>query len=220
MAFSGFTDETVPWFEGLMVNNSRDYFLANRKVYDRSVRGPLTELLFDLSVRIGGEPKHFRQNRDIRFSTDKSPYKSNSSGLLINVPGTSAVYYVSVSADGIHAATGYHQMSQDQLIRYRKSLTTAVGAFERGAHLRDILGVLGKHSLTVDTDSLSGLPRGIQKDSLNIDLVRYKTLTASKFLEPEKMNDSSVLDWICEAWSDSGELNKWLDENVGAAISV
>ena len=75
MAFSGFPAEALTFYAGLEADNSRTYWLANRAVYDRSVKGAMAELAEALGDRF--TPVHvFRPNRDVRFSNDKSPYKT------------------------------------------------------------------------------------------------------------------------------------------------
>ncbi len=70
-----FSEDTFRWFEGLIDDNSRAYFVAHRADYDAHVVGPLTALLQDLAAEFGGEPHLYRPQRDIRFTPDKSPYK-------------------------------------------------------------------------------------------------------------------------------------------------
>src|SRR5688572_17718362 len=65
--FQGWPPGAFTWFEGLLEDNSKAYFTANRATYDNAVRGPLLALLEDLSEQFG-PGKIFRPNRDIRFS--------------------------------------------------------------------------------------------------------------------------------------------------------
>src|SRR3979411_1762899 len=93
--FQGFGPGVQKWFRGLEADNSRDYFTARRDFFDESGRGQMEALLDELSRKFGGEVKMFRQNRDIRFSPDKSPYKSNTYGLL---------HGSDIAAEGIYAS--------------------------------------------------------------------------------------------------------------------
>lgn len=192
MAFEGFTAETVSWFDGLAVDNSRAYFQATRDSYERVARGPMTALLTDLAAEFGGTVKLFRPNRDVRFSADKSPYKTNTSGLLVDRPGTAALVYVSVSAEGLFAATGYYQMAKDQLARYRQALNVYEDAVEQGQALRTILNALAAKGWEIGDAPTKGLPRGVAKDSPNADLLRRKGLTVSGNLDEEAMCDADA----------------------------
>jgi uncharacterized protein (DUF2461 family) len=79
-SFEGFGPKVPKWFKGLEADNSRDYFAANRDFFEGKIRDQMEALLTELSQKFGGEVKMFRQNRDIRFSADKSPYKTNTYG--------------------------------------------------------------------------------------------------------------------------------------------
>src|SRR5262249_48339909 len=81
-----FSPAAQRFFRSLSRNNNKTWFEANRSVYDTEVRAPLKALVEELDVRLAGiapeiigDPKRslFRINRDIRFSKDKSPYKTN-----------------------------------------------------------------------------------------------------------------------------------------------
>ena len=75
-AFAGFAAEAFDWFSGLELDNSKHYFAAHRAQYDHSVRGALEAMLEELCEELGGHVKLFRQHRDVRFSSDKSPFKT------------------------------------------------------------------------------------------------------------------------------------------------
>jgi uncharacterized protein (TIGR02453 family) len=81
-----FTTAALRFFRGLGKNNNKEWFEAHRAEYEGEVREPMRALIVDLNERfttfapeMGGDPKRgmFRINRDIRFSKDKSPYKTN-----------------------------------------------------------------------------------------------------------------------------------------------
>jgi uncharacterized protein (TIGR02453 family) len=81
-----FTPAALRFFRALAKNNNKEWFEAHRAEYEREVREPMRDLIGEMDARflkfapeIGGDPKRsmFRINRDIRFSSDKSPYKTN-----------------------------------------------------------------------------------------------------------------------------------------------
>ena len=215
MAFEGFSEETVAWFDGLRMDNSRAYFTAQREVYERAVRQPLLDLLTELSDEFGGEVKLFRQNRDVRFSADKSPYKTNAYGLLLGRPDSAAALYLAVSADGLQTATGYYEMAKDQLARFRSILTTGENPLAVGAVLQAIMDDLQGAGYTIDSAATKGMPRGIPKDAPNADLARFRSLTVQGELEPERMTDRAALEWVAALWRSAAPLNAWLDRHVG-----
>jgi uncharacterized protein (DUF2461 family) len=120
--FEGFPPAVRDWFEGLEADNTREYFTAHRGFFEESVRGQAEALLTQLAAEFSGEVKMFRQNRDIRFSADKSPYKVNTYGVLHGPQFPVSGPYVSISAHGLVAGSGYHAMARDRVERYRDAV--------------------------------------------------------------------------------------------------
>src|SRR5690242_8190499 len=143
--FEGFGPGVRRWFTGLEADNSRDYFTANRGLFDESVRGQMEALLDELAGKFDGEVKMFRQNRDIRFSADKSPYKTNTYGVIYGSSIAAQGLYASISARGLVAGSGYHTMARDQLERYREQVHDA----KSGTELEKLVGKAEKAGLDV-----------------------------------------------------------------------
>ena len=101
MAFSGWPDEAVEFYEGLEADNTRAYWQDHRATYRRDVKGPMEALLAELAGDFG-PGRLFRPYRDVRFSRDKSPYKLNCAAHL---PGG----YISFSADGLFVGSGLYR---------------------------------------------------------------------------------------------------------------
>jgi uncharacterized protein (TIGR02453 family) len=82
--------DAFAFLENLAANNDREWFNANKKTFATELERPFVHLLETLSARLadasrplsGGKTTVFRMNRDVRFSDDKRPYKTNLSGLL------------------------------------------------------------------------------------------------------------------------------------------
>lgn len=124
--FTGFPPEAFAFYADLTRegNNTRAWFDEHRDVYERCVRLPMEELL-DRAAEdgFGEDGKVFRPNRDVRFSKDKRPYKDHCGAVIGYGSGTArAGVYVQVGADGLFAATGYWQLSRDQLDRFRRAV--------------------------------------------------------------------------------------------------
>src|SRR5204863_1827323 len=75
VAFRGWPTEALEFYEGLEADNSRTYWLDHKETYDKQVYGPMADLLAELEPEFG-PGRIFRPNRDVRFSADKSPYKT------------------------------------------------------------------------------------------------------------------------------------------------
>ena len=102
--FLGFGPSALKWFEGLEKHNEKAWFDANRETFEAEVKRPLLALLDEFASRRGGTTKVFRQNRDVRFSKDKSPYKTNTYG-IVSSEGR-LPFYATVSAKGFACGTG------------------------------------------------------------------------------------------------------------------
>ena len=120
--FNGFGPQVFEWFAGLEQDNSREYFGSTRDFYEEHVRGELQSMLEELSEPFGGEVKMFRQHRDLRFTADKSPYKTRTYGVVYGGPAAGAGLYCELSARGLYAGTGYYQLDRDQLDRFRSAV--------------------------------------------------------------------------------------------------
>ena len=114
MAFRGWRVEALEFFEGLEADNSKTYWQTNKDRYERLVLAPMEALIDELAPE-WGESRIFRPYRDIRFSSDKSPYKTHIGAMI-------GAGYVQLSADGLEAGSGMWEMAPDQLERYREAV--------------------------------------------------------------------------------------------------
>src|SRR6476469_1302046 len=106
MAFRGWPVEAIEFFEGLEADNSKAYWQDHKTVYDESVRKPMDELLEELRSEFG-EGKVFRPYRDVRFSADKSPYKTAIAASLEDGG------YLQLSSEGLGVGSGMYMMATD-----------------------------------------------------------------------------------------------------------
>jgi uncharacterized protein (TIGR02453 family) len=210
MTFRGWPKEALDFYVGLEADNSRQYWLAHKAIYDESVKAPFLELS-DAVEREFGPLRVFRPNRDIRFSKDKSPYKIAAAAATEGEGG--AAYYVQISSGGLYVGSGYYHLMPDQLERYR----VAVADARRGPKLAAAVAALRKQRYGVDSrESLKSAPRGYPPDHPRIDLLRHKGMHAGKeFGAPGWLRTKAALDRIVKTWRDAGPMNRWLDQNVG-----
>ena len=206
MGFSGWPERAFEFYEGLEADNSKAYWIAHRAVYDADVLAPMEALLKELAEEFG-DGKVFRPYRDVRFSADKSPYKT-AIGATLASGG-----YVHLSADGLGVATGYHLMAPDQLARYRQAVAEDV----TGEQLRRVISeVEGRGLDVVGEDPLKSAPRGFAKDHPRIDLLRYKGLiTWQEWPTEPWMHSAKAKTRIVKHLRDGRPLQAWLDDRVG-----
>src|SRR5712691_2880531 len=153
MAFRGWPAEAIEFYEGLEADNSKTYWQEHKAEYEELVRRPMEELLIELAPEFGAG-KVFRPYRDVRFSTDKSPYKT-AVGATLARGG-----YVQFSADGLAAGCGMYVMTPDQLDRYRR----AVAGTPVGDELAGIVARAREQGIEVSAhEMLKTAPRGYPK---------------------------------------------------------
>ena len=169
-------------------------------------------LLTELSEQFGGEVKMFRQNRDIRFSPDKSPYKTNTYGVLRGSDIAAQGLYASISARGMVAGSGYHVMARDQLDRYRE----AVAEDGPGAELATLTAAVLQNGLELWGESVATAPRGYPKDHERIELLRRKSLSLGATLKFGRgIGRDDGLQFVGETWRATAPVTGWLDSHVG-----
>ena len=208
MTFQGWTDAILDFFEGLEADNSKTYWQAHKKVYDEQVRAPMQELLADLTDEFG-EPKIFRPNRDIRFSADKTPYKTQIGATLAGHG------YVQLSANGLAVASGTYAFASDQLARYRR----AVALDLPGEALAKVVNDARSAGLTITAAStLTTAPKGYPKDHPRIELLRMKGLVTWKQWPVEPwLATAKAKDKVVSVLRTSVPLARWLDVHVGSS---
>ena len=211
-AFQGFSREVFEWFAGLERDNSKEYFTRTRDRYEADVRGGLEAMLDELSLRFGGEARVFRQRRDLRFTPDRTPYKTRTYGVIHGVPGAAAGLYAQISARGLYAGTGYHRMARDQLERFR----AGVASDEAGPRLEAAAAAARAAGLELEGHSLRTAPRGYPRDHPRIELLRRRALIAGRALPAgDGIGREAALDHVAGTWRAAEPLNLWLDERVG-----
>jgi uncharacterized protein (TIGR02453 family) len=212
--FSGFPDEAFAFYEGLEADNSKTYWTAHKQTYEECVRAPLRTLFDELG---GGypEPKLFRPYRDVRFSPDKSPYKTHQGAFCALAEGVG--YYVHVDADGLYTAGGFYSHSRDQTARYR----AAVDAESTGERLEKIVKTLVRQGFTPGGDQVKTRPRGCPADHPRLELMRHESLVAGRRHPPtEELSTRAALDFVRTDWRRLRPLVDWVLANVGAFETV
>ena len=212
--FEGFGPQVRVWFKSLEADNSREYFAATRGFFEESIREQMEALLTELSETFGGEVKMFRQNRDIRFSPDKSPYKTNTYGVLRGSDIAAQGLYASISAHGLVAGSGYHMMARDQLDRYREGVADQ----KHGSELARLVDRARSAGLELWGQSLATAPRGYPIDHERIELLRRKSLALGQSLTFGRgIGREAGLEFVTETWRAAAPVTGWLDEHVGAS---
>lgn len=203
--FRGFPREALGFFKGLEAHNERGWFLAHKETYERACREPMQDLVADLEPK-RGPGKIFRINRDIRFSRDKSPYKTHIAAVV-------GGYYVHLSKAGLYVGTGIYRPDPAALARLR----SAIDRDASGRKLQTIVASLRRKGYRVEThESLSAAPKGYAMDHPRIDLLRMKDMvTGRKLGAGPWLSTRKARERIEHVMRDTTPFKDWLRRHVG-----
>jgi uncharacterized protein (TIGR02453 family) len=203
VSFTGFPGEAFDFYAGLLADNSKGYWAAHRDAYERCVREPMLALCAELEEEFGAA-KLFRPYRDLRFSADKTPYKTHQGA---HVGG----YYVQIDADGLMVAGGMYAPTPEQLRRYREAVQGPPG--ER---LQAIVDELRAADLEIAGDRLKTRPRGVPADHPRLDLLRHRSLYAHHGWPADPwMETPEVVHRVREYWRRLRPLVEWGHDHIG-----
>jgi uncharacterized protein (TIGR02453 family) len=151
----------------LEANNDRDWFKANRHRYNTLLLEPAHELAAKLAHL--GEPRFFRPWNNTRFRPGP-PLKEH---IAFSIGDDAAVYYVSLSLDGLVTGAGIHHPGTDQLERFRSAIADGrkSATFERAVATANAAG------LELIEPELKRAPKGYSPDHPRIDRLRLKRMT-------------------------------------------
>ena len=204
--FTGIPFAALDFYEDLEADNSKLFWAANKHTYDAAVRPPMTALAEALADEFG-PAKLFRPYRDVRFSKDKTPYKTHQGAFAGTAPGTG--YYLQIDASGLMAAGGFYAASPSQLARLRATIDDDVRGLELEALVEDVRAA----GLEIGGNRLKTKPRGYAADHPRIELLRHRSLTAGvSFGSPEWLETPEALDRVRATWRTLTPLVEWLTQ--------
>jgi uncharacterized protein (TIGR02453 family) len=221
--FEGFFEETLYFFSTLKENNNKPWFDQNREIYDDYVIGPARSFVVAMGARlkeiapnINADPRTnkslFRINRDIRFSKDKSPYKTHM-GLVFwdgDLPRMeSSVFYFHLEPDRIMLGTGIYKFTRPQLEEYRNSVVNSRYGKELGKVYKELTG----KGYDFGGKNYKKTPRGFDGDHENADLLLYDGVHVGKdFNIPDEFYSKDFLEFCFKPFKEMLPIQKWLSE--------
>jgi uncharacterized protein (TIGR02453 family) len=186
---------TLAFLSELKEHNTKEWFDAHRKEYE-AVKKDMNLLVSNLISGIvkwdhgliGIEPKDciFRINRDVRFSKDKSPYKTNVGAVMAKGGRKSsyAGYYIHIEPAGAFLAGGCYQPQPDQLKAIRQEIDYDLPAFEKILNHKDFKNYFNK----LEGEKLSKPPKGYEADHSAAEYLKHKS-----FLMVHKLSDKDLM---------------------------
>ncbi|MFZ1693256.1 MAG: DUF2461 domain-containing protein [Flavobacteriales bacterium] len=213
-----FTPDYNKFFKDLAKNNNKEWFDANRKRYEASVKKPFEAFVAEAIARIAKhdkavaiEPKEaiFRINKDIRFSKDKTPYKLEASAIISpagrkdhSTPGI----YFAFGPEATRFYGGCYQPEKEQLLAIREAIMKDGKGFRKA--------ISGKPFVTlfkeVQGEANKVLPPEFKAHAIKEPLIANKQFYVAAEKPAKLVEDAKLMEAFMEHWLAMRPLNEWL----------
>ena len=213
---------TLEFLRDLRAHNDRAWFDQNRQRYD-TARANFESLVSELIVLTGGfedlgsvTPTDcmYRIYRDVRFSPDKTPYKTNM-GAVIGKSGRKTIgrsYYIQIGPQGeSFIAAGLYMPSKEQLELMRRAIADDASKLRKILNKRDFK----RYFSGLEGEQLKTAPQGYRKDHPDIDLLRYKQFLASALLTEAQVLSEDLADYVVGGFKALKPLETYIHEVLG-----
>jgi uncharacterized protein (TIGR02453 family) len=229
--FSGFRPAALTFLRALRRHNDREWFERNRTTYEEEVRAPLAALVEEVDVRLAtvapeivGDPKRslFRIHRDVRFSSDKSPYKTNAAcwfyhgdaGRGVGSATTAhggAGFYFHMEPGRASLGGGIWMPPRPTLARIRDRID------DEPASLARVLRApaLKRYGGLAEEAMLTRMPRGYDMDHPAATLLRHQSFTVGRELSQRELFSPRLPDLLAREYARILPLVRWLNGALG-----
>ncbi len=223
--FEGFPATTLPFLTDLQANNNKSWFNDNKSRYEAEVRGPALAFIEAMAPGLDSLSPHFRASakkvggslmrvyRDVRFSKDKTPYKTNigiqfrhAMGKDVHAPG----FYLHISPEECFVGAGLWHPESQALNRIRAFMDDNPAAWNSATNSPAF-----KDHFTLVGDRLKRPPRGFAADHPLIEDLKRKDFIAIKPLEPVLIQHPDLPDKVLREYRRCDELMRYLCTAIG-----
>jgi uncharacterized protein (TIGR02453 family) len=223
-----FTQDTIDFLSELRENNAKEWFEANRKRYEASVKKPILEFAAEMIERmrevdpeITMLPKNavFRIHRDTRFSNDKSPYKTNV-GMVVtrgekHNPGVPGLYF-HLDASQMYIATGLYFLEPAQLRAVREHIASNLSQFQNLLEDEEFQ----QHFGTIAGEKNKVLPPEFKEAAQQQPLLYNKQFYYSSDHKPEVALRDDLPEFVMTRIRAAGPMNRFLSEAIGFQLAT
>jgi len=228
---SYFTRDSLAFLSGLERNNKKSWFEAHRTDYDRHVKEPMAEFVEEMDVRLSrlapeitGDPKRsvFRIYRDVRFSADKSPYKTHAACWFYHSRGSSKVgreahgggagFYFHLQPGASFVGGGCWMPPRPALQKFRNAIARDVRAFERivlAPKFRKRMGALSEESM------LKRMPRGFECGHPAERWIKHQSFTVGRKVTDAQATSAKLTSLVAADFAAMLPLVRWLNSTLG-----
>lgn len=209
----------LDFLTNLKENNNRDWFNENRKHYDEaksefeSLINRLIPAIHDFDPEIGtisAKQCVFRIFRDVRFSKDKSPYKTNMGGFIARGgrKGGYAGYYLHIDPEQSFIAGGMHMPQPDILKKARQEILYNIDDFKSIINKTSFKKTFG----AIQGEQLKRPPKDFPADFPDIDLLKFKSYTVMHSVEQKTLLKDDSEKYILKVFKEMYSLNHFLNK--------
>lgn len=229
--FTGFRPAAFRFFRGLARHNRKPWFEANRPIYEGEVRGPMRDLIDEMDVHLAeiapeivGDPRRsmFRIHRDIRFSRDKSPYKTQAgcwfyhrdAGKKVgqDAEGGGAGFYFHLEPGACFVAGGIWMPARGPLRTLREAIAEEPGRLEAITAAPSFRRRFGR----LDSSArLTRVPRGFAPDHPAAEWLRLQSFTAGASLPEATVGSRRLVGALRRDFERLAPLVRWLNGALG-----
>ncbi|WP_072313795.1 DUF2461 domain-containing protein [Agrococcus sp. Marseille-P2731] len=206
MVFTGFAAEAFAFYRELEAHNERAWWLEHKPRYDAHVRAPFEALAEELEP-VASTVKVYRPYRDVRFSHDKTPYKTRQGLFAQRAPGIG--WFLNLDATGVSLGGGFFGDAS-----FTKAYRAAVEAVGPGTELEGILRALEGAGYEIGGEQLKTAPRGTDPAHPRIALLRYKWVTARRHVDEADALGPELLDALFDTVDELQPMVAWAAANI------
>jgi uncharacterized protein (TIGR02453 family) len=212
-------DKVLEFLTDLSANNNREWYNANKKRYEESREKIffLTDVFINEIRKFDPEvpalsPKDcvFRIFRDVRFSNDKRPYKTNFGAFIAKggKKSMNAGYYFHIDPEGSFAGGGVYMPPAEPLKAIREYMA------ENGGEFLEIINNNNFKKIYPEMydGKLKTAPKGFPKDHEYIDLLRYKSFVFSSKIDNSELSSDNLIEKIVGSFRQLYPVNRFLND--------
>ncbi len=228
--FAGFRPAAIRFLRQLARHNRKEWFEEHRARYEGELREPMKALVEEVDVRLAafapeitGDPRRsvFRIHRDVRFSRDKSPYKTHAACWFYHMDAGRGVggeteggagFYFHLEPGQFLIGAGIWMPPRTALAKIRDGLTEDVAGFERivlAPGFRRRYGSLDRESM------LTRLPRGFGEDHPAVRWLRYQSFTVGRSLREQEALSPRLGTTLARDFAALTPFVRWLNAALG-----
>ncbi|ANI88165.1 hypothetical protein A9P82_01860 [Arachidicoccus ginsenosidimutans] len=211
--------QTLQFLTALKKHNDRDWFHANKEKYDLA-KGNFHQFVDAMLKELGKFEPYiaelnakdcvFRINRDIRFSKDKSPYKTNFGALLSGKMNMAkSAYYLHIEPNGSFLAGGIHLPEPKVLKAIRQEIVYNSEAFSNIINEK-----IFKKYYALENEKLSKVPQGFDKEHPLAEYLKHKEMIAIHYVKDEDVLSEKFLSYAANALKALQPFNHFLNDAI------